>query len=60
MVAERSKGVFGTLTYPHLILAYSAAYYGHLASHYAWGSLVLPYLRIACWCDYGLEAFAGI
>jgi hypothetical protein len=29
----RSGGVFGTLTYPHLILPYSA-YYGHLASHY--------------------------
>jgi hypothetical protein len=25
-------GVFGTLTYPHLILPYSA-YYGHLVSH---------------------------
>ena len=29
----RSWGVFGALTYPHLILPYSA-YYGHLASHY--------------------------
>ena len=27
------RGVFGTLTYPHLILSYSA-YIGHLASHY--------------------------
>jgi hypothetical protein len=31
MVAE-VRGVFGTLTYPHLILPYSA-YYGRLASH---------------------------
>ena len=30
----RSKGgIYGTLTYPHLILPY-LAYYGHLASHY--------------------------
>jgi hypothetical protein len=39
-------GVFGTLTYPHLILPYSA-YYGHLASHYG-GPWCSP---IPCWCD---------
>ena len=42
----RSKGVFGTLTYPHLIRPYSA-YYGHLASHYG-GPRCSP---ITCWCD---------
>ena len=44
MVAE-VRGVFGTLTYPHLILPYSA-YYGHLESHALWGFLVL-----SSWCD---------
>jgi hypothetical protein len=39
-------GVFGTLTYPHLIRTYSG-YYGHLASH-MWGSLVPP---IHCLCN---------
>jgi hypothetical protein len=28
------EGVFGTLTYPHLVLPYSA-YYDHVASHYS-------------------------
>ena len=45
MVAEL-RGVFGTLTYPHLILPYSA-YYGHLESHYG-GSWCSP---TAWWCD---------
>jgi hypothetical protein len=42
----RSKGVFDTLTYPHLILPYSA-YYGRLTSHYGspWCS------PITWWCD---------
>jgi hypothetical protein len=39
-------GYFGTLTYPHLILSYSA-YYGHLASHC--GGPWCP--RIPWWCD---------
>ena len=41
----RSRGVFGTLTYPHLIVPY-LAYYGHLASYYGgpWCS------HIRCWC----------
>jgi hypothetical protein len=48
----RSRGVFDTLTYPHLILMlilpYSA-YYGHLAPHYSCKgglSLVLPSLDL--------------
>ena len=45
MVAE-VRGVFGTLTYPHLILPYSA-YYCHLESHYG-GSWCSP---TAWWCD---------
>jgi hypothetical protein len=42
----RSRGVFGALTYPHLILPYSA-HYGQLASHYGghWCS------SIPWWCD---------
>ena len=47
MVAE-VRGVFGTLTYPHLIRPY-LAYYGHLASHYR-GPWCSP---IAWWCDMG-------
>ena len=43
---SRSGGVFGTLTYPHLILPYSA-YYGRLAAHYG-GPRCSP---ITCWCD---------
>ena len=45
MIAEVG-GVLGTLTYPHLILPYSA-YYGHLESHYGgpWGP------RIPWWCE---------
>ena len=39
-------GVFGTLTYPHLIRPYSG-YYGHLASHYG-GPWCPP---IACLCN---------
>ena len=50
----RSRGVFGTLTYPHLIVPY-LAYYGHLASIVLWGSLVLPYTLLVI-----LEAFRGI
>jgi hypothetical protein len=42
----RSGGVFGTLTYPHLILPYSA-YYGHLAVHCG-GPWCPP---IPWWCD---------
>ena len=42
----RSNGVFGTLTYPHLIPPYSA-YYGHLASHIG-GPRCSP---IPWWCD---------
>ena len=47
MVVE-VRGVFGTLTFPHLILPY-LAYYGHLASHYGgpW------YSPIAWWCNIG-------
>ena len=39
-------GVFGTLTYPHLIRPYSG-YYGHLASHYG-GPWCPP---IPCLCN---------
>jgi hypothetical protein len=45
MVAE-AGGVFGTLTYPHLLLPYRA-YYGQLASHYG-GHWCSP---IPWWCD---------
>ena len=40
----RSRGVFGALTYPHLIVPY-LAYYGHLASYYG-GPWCSP---IRCW-----------
>ena len=43
MVAE-VRGVFGALTYPGLILPYSA-YYGHIESHYR-GSWCSP----TAWC----------
>jgi hypothetical protein len=42
----RSTGVFGTLTYPHIILQYSA-YYGYIASHYG-GPWCSPKFS---WCD---------
>ena len=45
MVAE-VRGVFGTLTYPHLILPY-LAYYGHITSYYG-GPWCSP---IAWWCN---------
>ena len=45
MVAE-VRGVFGTLTYPYLILPYST-HYGHLASHYE-GPWCSP---TAWWCN---------
>ena len=43
---SRSRGVLGTLTYPHLILPYSA-YYDHIATHYG-GHRCSP---IPCWCN---------
>ena len=56
MVAK-GGGVFGTLTYPHLIRPY-LGYYGylqlHVASHYIWGSLVSPYTLFV-----QLKAFTG-
>ena len=51
LVAEVGGRVLGALTYPHLIIQYSACY-GRLASHY----MVLPYtstLAIPWWCNKG-------
>jgi hypothetical protein len=42
-------GVFGTRTYPRLILPYSA-YYGHLAPHHMYVGPWCP--RIAWRCDF--------
>ena len=49
----RSRVVFGTLTYPHQILPYSA-YHGHLASHYE-GSWCSPTACVVV----QYEAFTG-
>jgi hypothetical protein len=45
-MAAEVGGVLGTVTYPHLILPYSA-YYGLWPPRSAlWGSLVLPYIML--------------